>query len=309
MRYARHLLAPLPGARLIAVSRRDEASGRGFAEANDLRFYPDAEKLIADPDVEAVIVVTPPAFSPALCLAAVRARKPILIEKPLACTALEAAHMAEAAEAAGVPLMTAQTLRFDETIQALKRETPGLGPLRYIVLTARMEADRFVGKVPAEYGGRGLLLEIGVHLFDLIRFVTGEEIGDVRCGIERGNSGQETRVLAEIRTTGGHPCLVDLSRVSAVRVCRVEWVADGGQLLADWSRSHLVCALPGQPLEERTFPPSATIVATLTAFLEGLERHAPMPVTGRDGQKAVEAVDACYASALTGQPVRLAGFG
>jgi predicted dehydrogenase len=49
-----------------------------------------------------------------------------------------------------------------------------------------------------------------------------------------------------------------------------------------------------------------TIVATVAAFVESLRQGRPMPITGLDGQRAVEIADACYESALTGRwtPVR-----
>ncbi len=50
---------------------------------------------------------------------------------------------------------------------------------------------------------------------------------------------------------------------------------------------------------------SATVVDTLQAFLEALRAGEPMPISGLDGQRAVEIADACYESAQTGQPVTL----
>ena len=66
--------------------------------------YGDYRALIADPTVEAVVVVTPPSLCPAICLETVKARKPLLIEKPLAPTGREARTMVTAAEEAGVLL-------------------------------------------------------------------------------------------------------------------------------------------------------------------------------------------------------------
>ena len=85
-RYAAHLLDGIPNVRLVAVARRNEADGRSFAVRHGLRYHRTYQELIGDPAVEAVIVVTPPSLTPAICLDAVAAKKPVLIEKPLACT-------------------------------------------------------------------------------------------------------------------------------------------------------------------------------------------------------------------------------
>lgn len=83
--------------------------------------YGEAHALIVDPSVDVIVVVAPPLYSPEICRLAVQARKPLLVEKPLATTAADARTMVALAREAGIPLMTAQTLRFDRTIQHMKR--------------------------------------------------------------------------------------------------------------------------------------------------------------------------------------------
>jgi len=121
MRYAQHMRELAPRATLVAVCRRDALQGAAFADTHGLRFHNDFRALIADPHVDAVVVVTPPSLTSVICGEAIRANKPLLIEKPLAMSGAVARTMAEAAESARVPLMTAQTLRFDSTIQALEQ--------------------------------------------------------------------------------------------------------------------------------------------------------------------------------------------
>lgn len=305
-RYARHLLDPVPNARLVAVCRRNAELGKAFAAEHRLRFYQDYRHLIADADVQAVIVVTPPNLTRAICLEAVRAGKPLLIEKPLACTGADAREMVQSAANAGVPLMTAQTLRFDPAVVALKDALTTAGARRYLALTTRVEPDPKSRKHPADYAGRGALLELGIHLFDLIRFLTGEEVTEVRCDLNGFVPGTpESRAWVSLRTTGGLPCILDVSRVGAGRIGRAEWIGERAQVIADWSRHRLCRISSGYAVEEWAVPDCPTILATLRAFLDAIEHGRPMPVTGRDGQKAVEIADACYESAVSGRNVRL----
>lgn len=306
MRYARHLLEPLPNARLVAVCRRDVGQGSAFAAEHSLRFYRDYRDLIADRDVQALVAVTPPSLSRPICLEAVRARKPILIEKPLAPTGLEAREMVRAAEASGIPLMTAQTLRFDAAVMALKARLATVGPRRYLVLTNRVEPRLEVTHDPTDYAGRGVLLEIGIHQLDLVRFLTGEEVAEVRCEMDRASvRSPESRAWVSLRTTGDLPCLVDVSRVTSGRVSRAEWVGAEGQMIADWGRHQVSKMSARRGLEEWPIEDRPTVVATLRAFLDALDRGAPMPITGLDGLRAVEIADACYESAETGKSVKL----
>ena len=120
MRYARHLLEGKPPARLVAVCRRNAQEGMNFAKSNNLSFYTDFRHLIADPQVEAVLVVTAPSLTLPIAREAIRHQKPLLIEKPLAIHAADAREIVESADAQGIPVMTAQTLRYDATILKLK---------------------------------------------------------------------------------------------------------------------------------------------------------------------------------------------
>jgi predicted dehydrogenase len=306
MRYVRHLPDVSPGARLVAVCRRDIQEGRAVASEHGARFFQDYEDLIACPQVDAVIVVTPPSLCLPVCLAAVKAGKPLLVEKPLARTGADARAMVQAAGAAGVPLMTAHTLRFDRAVLALKQQLASVGPRRYLVLTNRVEPRPEVVRDPEDYGRRGVLLEIGIHQLDLIRFLTGEEVAEVRCELERPSPGAaELRALASLRTTGGLPCIVDVSRVTGGRVNRAEWIGTDGQLSADWVH-HRVCKVSaGNVVTEQAVEDVPTVEEVLRAFVGALAGGAPMPVSGLDGQRAVEIADACYESAESGREVRL----
>ena len=308
MRYAQHLLAPIPNARLVAVCRRDVLEGARFAAEHALRFFPDYRDLIHESVVQAVVVVTPPGLARSICLEAIRAGKPTLVEKPLACTGADARDMVQAGHSNGVPLMTAQTLRFDEAVLAFKARLDSVGLPRYLVLTNRIEPRAEVIRDPKDYRGRGVLLEIGIHLLDLVRFLTDQEVAEVRCEMD-GNAagGPESKALVSLRTIGDFPCVLDVSRVSEGRMSRAEWIGTGGQLVADWAHHRVQKISSQNRVEEWSVVNRPTVATTLSAFIDAIEQGAPMPVTGLDGQKAVELADACYESAETGRTVYLSG--
>src|SRR3989449_10047571 len=189
-RYARHLLEGVPGCHLAAVSRRDVGAGRAFAEGPGLLFGPEWRELVGGKEVEAVVVVRPPGLNREICLAAVRAGKPLLIEKPLALTVADAQEMVRAAREAGIALMTAQTLRFTPVLARLRDRLAAVGPLEYLVLTMRAERPphRWLGD-PGQAGGGGLL-EIGIHLLGLIRFLVGAEAVEVGADLARRHTGR-----------------------------------------------------------------------------------------------------------------------
>ena len=303
-RYARHLLEGIPECHLAAVSRRDVGAGRAFAERHGLLFVPDWRDLVTREEVEAVVVVTPPALNREICLAAVRAGKPLLIEKPLALTVAEAREMVRAAREADVTLMTAQTLRFTPVLARLRERLADVGSLEYLVLTMRADRPphRWLGD-PSQAGG-GVLLEIGIHLLDLIRFLTGAEAVEAVADLaQRHTSRVEDLAQARFRLSSGIFCYVEVSRVSGGRVCRVEAVGRAGQLIADVDRS-LLTRIEGRVVAEtEAVPDQPTVGTVLEAFAMSLTTGAPVPVSGEDGLRAVAMADACYRAAREGKPV------
>lgn len=308
-RYAAHLIEGIPGCRLTAVSRRDAVAGKAFGNQHGVMFLADWRDLVAQPDVDAVLVVTPPALNRDICLTAARAGKSLLIEKPLSLTAGEAETMVRAARQAGVALMTAQTLRFTPVLCRLRARMPAIGALEYLSLTMRAERPPHTWLGDPKQAGGGVLIEIGIHLLDLIRFLTGEEGVEVfaLCD-QRHTTRVEDMAFARFILASGVRCYVDVSRVSGGRICRVEAVGQTGQLVADVDQGVLTRIEGRNIVETETIPDRPTIVAVLEAFARSLSTGTPVPVTGLDGLRAVTMAESCYRSASQGEPVAIPTF-
>ncbi|MFO0697895.1 MAG: Gfo/Idh/MocA family oxidoreductase [Nitrospira sp.] len=305
-RYAQHLVHDLPTASLQAVCRRHPEQGFQLPGADSVTVYGSADALIADPSVDVVVVVTPPLHSLEICRLAVQTRKPLLIEKPLATTAADARTMVALARDAGIPLMTAQTLRFDRTIQYMKSLQSSLGRSQELDAVFQIEIRTTAPDHVAGYGKRGALLEIGVHILDLVRFLTGEEVQVVGCTMDHiPPIAPERMASIHLTTTGGTTCRLEITRVVGDRAGRASWVGSQGRVEADWMRRKIHCETgAGRKTEDIDIPPSLTVLDTLSAFLQAVSDGTPMPITGEDGCRAVEIAEACYQSAqLGGAPV------
>ena len=308
-RYARHLLEGIPGCRLTAVSRRDSVAGRAYGNQHGVPFLEDWRDLVVRSDVDAVLVVTPPVLNRDICLAAAVAGKSLLIEKPLALTATEAETMVRAARHAGVTLMTAQTLRFTPVLCRLRARAPVIGALEYVSLTMRAERPPHAWlSDPAQVGG-GVLIEIGIHLLDLIRFLTGEEAVEVFAVCDQRHTTRvEDMAFARFILASGVRCHVEVSRVSGGRICRVEAVGETGQLVADVDRSVLTRIEGRSVVETEAVPDRPTIVTVLEEFARSLSMGTSVPVTGEDGLRAVTMAESCYRSAREGRPVAIPAY-
>ena len=299
-RYAKHIVNDLPEARLIAVSRRRAGEGHGLPSASTIPCYSDYRNLIADPQVEAVVVVTPPELNREICLAAIQAKKALLIEKPLALTAADARAIAQAAQQAGQVMMTAQTLRFDAAVVALQERQAQVGALQYLSLASRMEPHGLSEEMRG-FGGRGCLLETGIHLLDLVRVLTRDEVHLVSCDMDVAPPhGAERRFVGRLTTSRGLVCIVDVSRVSSGRIGRVELIGAEGQLSADWCGQKLLQVSARHGAREWPTAADPTVLSTLRAFIGAVRQSLPSPVSIEDGKRAVEIAEACYVSAQQG---------
>ena len=166
-----------PRARLVAASDPHPERLAALSTAlGGLRTYSDNEALLADPELDAVFIATPNAFHAPLALAALRAGKHVMIEKPFALDAREASEVVAAAEHSGKLLSVGMNQRFVPDVQRV-RELVTRGDLgRVYHAKAYWFRRAGIPKLGTWFGkrslaGGGALYDIGVHLLDLALFV------------------------------------------------------------------------------------------------------------------------------------------
>ncbi len=213
-------LTALDGARVVAVADADvdrakELAGACGADAGD------TDDLLARRDVDVVSVATPPGSHPEILAAVVQARKPVVVEKPLALTVDACEDMCRRASVAGVPALVMCQHRFEvaDHLTPWPNETVGV-----VEVARHRPLDRFADgswrSVAAESGG-GVLAHLAVHQLDLACLLLGTprsvhaELGfdlrnaiDTRASVTVGfESGAVLSASATCRTTA------NLSRV------------------------------------------------------------------------------------------------
>ncbi len=206
--------------RLTAVCDIREDAARRFAdEAGVDAVFSDAEQLLAQSDVDAVDICTIHDQHAPLAIAAARAGKHVLLEKPMAISLDECRAILEATEQAGVTFMVAQQLRHVPSYVGLRRRIQA-GELGRIwsarcdtFLTAALEDGRqpiapgagwwgFDGK----RGGGGVVTMLAVHHLDLLRYLVGEVARvDARSwtGHPSFSNGAEDRAAATLEFANG----------------------------------------------------------------------------------------------------------
>jgi 1,5-anhydro-D-fructose reductase (1,5-anhydro-D-mannitol-forming) len=170
------------GSQLVAVMRRNAAMAQDYAARHSVpRWYSDADRLINDPEVDAVYIATPPGSHLELALKVCAAGKPAYVEKPMARNYAECEHMVQAFAAAGIPLFTAYYRRALERFKYARGvvNSGRLGTItsikyRYASKIANLSADALPWRLQAEHAGGGLFLDLGCHTLDIIGYIVGE---------------------------------------------------------------------------------------------------------------------------------------
>lgn len=171
---ARHAaaLAKAGGFRVAAACRQDEKALAAFVAAHGGRGHRDVDALLVDPEVDAVAIASPHHLHEAHAIAAVRAGKPILLEKPMAPSVGACDRIIAAARDAGVGVLLGHTLRFAAPVVAARAMIARgeIGAVRYgraAMIRIWMQDNRRGWHMEPGTGG-GMLLTAGIHALDAL---------------------------------------------------------------------------------------------------------------------------------------------
>lgn len=170
-----------PRAEVAAVcGRRIGMAKRLAGQFGVKRALSDFRALCADPEIDAVTIATVNEAHHEQALEAIRNGKHVFCEKPLAMSVAQAREMTDAAAAAGIIHMTGFTFRYNRGIAELRRRirsgdvgTPFLARIQYDRWDGLRDEDITTWCDPRRPADSGLLMDVGSHLFDIIRHVIG----------------------------------------------------------------------------------------------------------------------------------------
>ncbi len=173
----------IEGSELVAVMRRDAEKARDYAQRFDVpKWYADADRLVHDPDVNAIYIATPPSSHAEYTVRAAAAGKPVYAEKPMARNHQECQRMIKACENARVPLFVAYYRRCLPAFLKVKElvESGAIGQVRFVSIALyRPPEKRDLGgnnlpwRVFPEIAGGGYVFDLGAHQLDFLDYALG----------------------------------------------------------------------------------------------------------------------------------------
>jgi predicted dehydrogenase len=318
-----------PGAELVAVC--DLHTGRAKQAAGKFgvpRVFADYRKMLAADVVDAVSVCTPNNTHLPITLAALRAGKHVLCEKPIAVNGLQARRMVEAAKKAKRILMTAQSMRYGGSSQVLK-QLAGSGRFGRLYYGKGMLLRRT--GIPkgwfqdVKQSGGGPLIDIGVHVLDLLWWLmgtpkpvsaygvtfdllgtTGQGKGDWGVNYSPGKFSVEDLAAGLIRFESGQAISLDASWAAHTDdnyLVRLFGTKGGAQLTPEF----VLYEMAGDTkLDAKVQAPAISgHVAEVQHFVDCIRRGREPISPGSQSVVVMDMLMAVYKSARTGRAVAL----
>lgn len=173
--------AQVEGSEVVAVMSRDAEKAQSYAKRHDIaRWYTDAQKLVDDPEVNAIYIATPPSSHATFAIMAMRAGKPVYIEKPMAASYEDCARINRISEQTGIPVFVAYYRRYLPYFQKVKELIGQIG--RVINVQIRFaqppraldyNSQNLPWRVLPVIAGGGYFYDLAPHQLDLLQDMFG----------------------------------------------------------------------------------------------------------------------------------------
>ena len=307
-----------PDCNLVTVFSSNPARGESYAAENNIPGAASSvAELLANSDVQAVYISTTNELHHQQVLAAAKAGKHILCEKPLAMSLDETREMIAACHEAGVVLATNHHLRMGAGIRKMRDLIAGgtIGkPLAARVFHAVYLPDYLQGwRLNNPGAGAGVVLDIVVHDIDTLRFVLNSEPTEVTSlsqhaglathdAVEDGNMAVfrfDNNLIAQVHTAftikyAGDGIEVHGSEGS-LKLDNVLGRELSGPIIQRNSEGEQQIELEQYSLDDKT----------IRLFVDAIQGQGGPGATGEDGERSVAAALACLESAQTGRKVKI----
>jgi predicted dehydrogenase len=310
-------LRAIPGVEMIGLADDDPARGRRFAEQFGARLFPSYEALLAE-QPDGVLVCSENVNHRRLVEMAASAGVHVLSEKPLATTLPDAQAMLNACRAAGVMLMTAFPMRFSAPLLEVKTQVEA-GALGHIYACNATNQGQMPGKhrawfVNKKLAGGGAVMDHTVHLTDILRWYLQSEVVEVYAQtnhiLHAGTVDVETGGLVMLTFANGTFASIDCSWSKPLNYptwggLTMELISERGLTVIDGFSQNLNIYNQRRSNHWWAYWGSDANQAMVAEFVAAIRERRPPAVSGEDGYKALEIALAVYASAESGQPIKL----
>jgi myo-inositol 2-dehydrogenase/D-chiro-inositol 1-dehydrogenase len=316
--HAENLSLRIQGAAVLMIADTNEQAARAAAARYRIpETVVDYREILANSDIEAVLICSPTSDHARMAQDAARAGKHIFLEKPVALSLPEIDCVLAAVQRAGVRLQVGFNRRFDANYRRVRRaiESGEIGEPALIHIVSRDPAPP-----PIEYvkSSGGMFLDMTIHDFDMARFLIGQEVEElyaaagVRVDPAIGAAGDVDTAVITLKFVNGVIGTIDNSRRAAYGYDqKVEVLGSMGSVATLNNYPNQAIVSDGQSIR-RDLPLNFfmdrytdSFRAEVSEFVDAVLHDKPVPVGGHDGRVPVVMALAAQKSHRENRPVRL----
>ncbi len=308
-----------PQAELLGIADSDTARGTEMASRFNTAYYKDYKDLL-NTDIDGVIICTCNKLHAETTVAAARAKKHILVEKPFATNYEDAKAMLQAAKENGVKLLTAFPMRFNQAVIEAKAavDRGDIGEILCItgINHGKMPSGWFLDK---ELAGGGAVMDHTVHVADLMRWFTGSECKSVyaESGELIHNKGIDDCGIVNVEFENGIFGTIDCSwghhkNYTIWPEVYMEIVGTKGVLEVDAFRQiERVYSIKNNSIDDNMWADGGDdglikeFIKVIEAAISGENLGDSHHATGLDGERAMEIAVAAYKSSSENKVVKV----
>ena len=294
----------VPDAEVVAIAARDPKRAQEFAAAHGIpRVHATYDDLVNDPELDVIYNPLPNSLHCEWTIAALRAGKHVLCEKPIASNAMEAERMAKAADESGKILGEAFHYRYHplaDRVRALMSDGT-LGKLVHVEGQFSVPIPETNIRFDWNLAG-GATMDLGCYPLHMIRYFSGLTPRVVRAKAETGPKNIDIAMDVDLELAGG---------VTARMSCAMKkdsplgasFTARGerGELRVTNPiaphRGHQLIVKTGAGEKNETVPGDTTFTYQLRAFVKAVRRESKFPTDGAEGIINMRLIDDVYRAA------------
>ena len=287
-------------ANLMGVSDVSERALKKIEKKYGAKGYTDYCELLANPEIEVVSVCVPTTFHHDVVMEAIRHKKHVLVEKPIAFTLTEAEEMIAAAKEAGVILATGHVERFNPAVQKAK-ELIDDGVIGDIVSAF---AKR-VGPLPPRIKDVGVSIDLAIHDLDIMNYLFEEEITQVYGTMNSSFDDSEFEDHAEIMVSFDNEStgIIEVNWLTPYKRRELELTGTAGIISVDYIQQSI--EVFGKFAQDIEIVHEEPLKGELKSFLNSVVEEKEPVITGEDGLKALKMVIAANKSSKEHRPISL----
>jgi len=283
------VLSDMAGVELVAVADPDRRQCDHVAGALGCDAVGGVEELLSL-GVDAATIAAPTHLHQDIALKCIARGVNVLVEKPIASTVEEGRAIVAAARRAGVTLMVGHVERFNPAVESIKRAIKDQDILS-IAITR-------VGPFPPRMSNVGVVIDLGVHDIDLIRWFTESEIVEIQPQMSSAVAEREDIALLQFRTASGVLAHINTNWLTPFKARNIHIATRDKYLIGDLLTLQVTECFGFQPdgsysMRHLSVGYAEPLRAELVAFVNAIRTGERPAVTGEEAVASLEIAIRC----------------